>query len=331
MKRTSLWLAGAVICVTGAYARDASASPSYTAYDLLKSFNIITSGNATTSSETEGSVLIGGNLTSGNGGLDNKVGAGAITTNLAPFFGEVNVYGNAAGNWSVTAGDTVLIGGSNSATFANAGSVTAGAAFPISFADVQSSISTLEADLTSRGGTAVTPSSSNVATFTGAKNGGTDVFTISLADLQSVNAVSVDLGSGASEDSAIVNVTGAGAFSQNFNFIGGPDATHIIWNFEDATSLSISGYEGSILALDATVTNTSRINGTVAAASYIGTGELHSYSYTGNQPPQAPSPPSTPPTTVPEPAPLSLLATALLGLVTVRFSGSHRRIVPSPA
>ena len=294
-------------------AAPALADPSYTAYDLLNSFNVITSGDFTTSAETEGAVLVGGNLGPGTGGLDNKAGSAALSSNLSPYFGRVSVYGNASGAWTVTAGDNVMIGGSNTASFANAATVTPSSSFTISSSEVQQVLSNLSTTLAGQGGTAIAPSSGQL-TFVGAKTGGTDYFTISLAQLQSANSVGFDIGS----DSVVINVTGAGSFTQAFNFIGSPasNADNVIWNFEDATSLSISAYYGTILALDASVTNTSAIDGTVASASFNGNGELHSYPYTGNQPPV--TPPTPPVVPVPEPGTAGVFLAALLGLAGCR-------------
>lgn len=291
----------------------AFADPSYTAYDLLDSFNVITSGNFTTSAETEGAVLIGGDLGPGSGGVDNKTGSASITTNLAPYFGQVSVYGNAYGTWTTNAGDTVLIGGSSSASFANATTVTPSASFTISSTEVQQVLSNLSTSLAGQSGTSISPTSGQL-TFTGAKNGGTDYFTISLAQLQTASSVGFDIGT----DSVVINVTGTGSFTQGFNFIGSPasNADNVIWNFEGATSLAITTYYGTILALDASVTNTSYIDGTLASASFDGGGEVHSFPYTGNQPPV--TPPTPPVTPVPEPAAAAVFLTALLGLAGCR-------------
>jgi len=296
----------------------AFADPSYTAYDLLDSFNVITSGNFTTSSETEGNVLIGGNLTNGSGGVANKGGTAFISVNLSSYFSQVSIYGDAAGSWTTTAGNNVQIGGSNTASFANAGPVTANASFAISSTEVQQVLSNLSTSLAGQSGTSISPTSGQL-TFTGAKTGGTDYFTISLAQLQTASSVGFDIGT----DSVVINVTGTGSFTQDFNFIGSPMdiADNVIWNFEGATSLAITTYYGTILALNASVTNTSYIDGTLASASFDGSGEVHSFSYKGNQPPVTPPviPPVVPPVTpVPEPASAAVFLAALLGLAGCR-------------
>lgn len=77
----------------------------------------------------------------------------------------------------------------------------------------------------------------------------------------------------------IVNVFGK-SFAQggasNFNgneFIN----THVIWNFVDATSLSFKYWHGTVLAGNAAVTNSSPIEGTLYANSFVGGGELHDF------------------------------------------------------
>jgi choice-of-anchor A domain-containing protein len=92
-----------------------------------------------------------------------------------------------------------------------------------------------------------------------------------------------------SASTIIINVTGAAkyAFTQNFNFndvtIGAWDlANHVIWNFKGASSLSFSQWQGAVLAPDATVTNSSPIQGLLYAKNFNGNGELHDHPFLGN-------------------------------------------------
>jgi len=86
-------------------------------------------------------------------------------------------------------------------------------------------------------------------------------------------------------------VEGGGA---NNNYVGGNQS--VIWNFHDATSLSLKGFHGSVLAVNADVTNSSAIEGSIVAKNFTLNGEVHlgTFAGTGNF--------LTPPSGVPEPA-----------------------------
>ena len=107
----------------------------------------------------------------------------------------------------------------------------------------------------------------------------------------------------------IINVTGKNYVdTTNFN----ADAylnSHIIWNFQDATSLSFQNWHGTVLAGKAAVTNTSAMEGTLYAKSFAGNGELHDFGFAGNLPPA--------PAAVPEPASVALFLAGLIMLLMV--------------
>lgn len=86
------------------------------------------------------------------------------------------------------------------------------------------------------------------------------------------------------------------------------DASDIVWNFYNATTLAFgSEFGGSVLAPDAGVSDSSPIDGDLIAASFSGSGELHNYPFLGNLTFAAP-----------EPASLSLLGVGLVGLIAAR-------------
>jgi hypothetical protein len=81
-----------------------------------------------------------------------------------------------------------------------------------------------------------------------------------------------------------------------------------LWNFVDATELNLaSQFGGSILALNAAVTNSNNIEGTLAAKSLTQYGEIHS------QPTNF-----VPPAAVPVPAALPLFLSGLIGFFSLR-------------
>ncbi|WP_294541920.1 collagen-binding domain-containing protein [uncultured Rhodoblastus sp.] len=142
---------------------------------------------------------------------------------------------------------------------------------------------------------------------------GTAVFEITTAQFQSF--AGVEFANALSAKTIIVNVTGGGSINQNFNYVGSNTSyqnSHVIWNFEDATSLGIKTIHGAVLAEDATVTNNSPIEGLLYAKNFNGNGELHDYPFQGVLPTTA---------AAPEPATWALLG---LGFVGLGFAARRR-------
>jgi choice-of-anchor A domain-containing protein len=84
----------------------------------------------------------------------------------------------------------------------------------------------------------------------------------------------------------LINVAGTAASFQNMGFsFSGIDAAHVLFNFQDATSLTLGGigFLGSILAPKADVTfNNGNMTGTMIAKSVLGGGEFHLATFQGN-------------------------------------------------
>ena len=101
-----------------------------------------------------------------------------------------------------------------------------------------------------------------------------------------------------------VNLSGSGFTSSTYS--------NILWNFYEATTLNLAnGWKGNVLAIDADVKIANDIDGSLAAKSYDGRGQIHHYYWD-----------YTPPTTeVPETGTLALLLT---GLGLLGFSRRRR-------
>jgi len=84
----------------------------------------------------------------------------------------------------------------------------------------------------------------------------------------------------------LINVAGTSASFQNMGFsFSGIDAAHVLFNFQDATTLTLGGigFLGSILAPKADVNfNNGNMTGTMIAKSLTGNGEFHLATFQGD-------------------------------------------------
>ncbi len=120
---------------------------------------------------------------------------------------------------------------------------------------------------------------------------GTTFLNIAGSDLNNIQGITFNGQKPDATHLLVVNINAPGTFTWNsFNTggISGTNASYILYNFYNTTSLAISGnnaIEGTIFAPFANITkasNNSNIEGQVIAQSYIQTagGELHSYNFT---------------------------------------------------
>jgi choice-of-anchor A domain-containing protein len=314
--------------------------------DVLRTWNLVVLGDLTSSSEVEGRTFVGGNL---NGNSSNyqiqPIAASSTGTPGLTVVGDVNggaknlnngsgavVGGNVNSGLNLNgAAQTVLVGGTISNTNVNQNTVTAGLAssnpaFAQNLTQQKSLIETSMTGLSASMGTQTSNSQLSINGNTGTFNAqpdssGVAVFNISAADLDKIGEIKFNL-NGA--DTAIVNVTGS-SITLNDNFLGGTQnlGEHVIWNFPDATSLSLTtAWGGSVLAPKAAATTGNYIQGSAVFGSLVQNGEMHIGTYTGSY--QAPSDPGTPTTSgggtsggtaVPEPGMVGMFALALGGLL----------------
>lgn len=116
------------------------------------------------------------------------------------------------------------------------------------------------------------------------------VFNIAGSDLFSNNANwQLDFGNAAN---VVINVSGThlvnpGSVNLSGNGFTTNTYSNILWNFYEATTLNLAnGWKGNILALDADVKIANDIDGSLAAKSYDGRGQIHHY-YWDYTPPAA--------------------------------------------
>lgn len=331
-------MAGLTLLGASAMAGHASAQSYSAAAAILSQYNAIIYGTAYWAGDDNGAFVVGGQLnvtssigfnTSGNG---NAGLTGDPTVPVAGTYGIINVFGTTTGAGAFNIGSsgfTVnLAGASSPITFGIATVNTnygfGGATFDSAF---WTPLTTLSAQLAAQspgtnvlyrtGGTLTLPD-----TYT-TNAAGQAVFEISLDDLSVVNAVNLKPLAGTT---VVINVTGAGILSGNINFNGpesGTNVTNVIWNFEQATAITVPNWQGTVLAENAVITNASQWDGTIVALGLHKSGEIHQdeLSPTSLTSLSPPTPPDTTP--VPEPASAALFGAGLLGLAAFR-----RRFAP---
>jgi choice-of-anchor A domain-containing protein len=298
------------------FAAAASATP--TNGTLMSGFNVVTGGNFSSSADIEGPMLVGGNL-SGSG---TEMGLGTPLPGGLAGYGAINVVGNTAGaSYNANNLNVVVASPNQGATFSGASSVTYNASFPAPFNSIWQQLSQLSASLSllsSTPGSSLSNGSFNAGATTVNGVANVAVLDITAAQLEAVGNPTMNLGSA---QLLIINVdtkgTG-GSYSPagGTNFNGQGYAGNVLWNFYDASSLGFPvEFGGSVLAPGAAVTNSNPIDGTLVAASFAGTGELH-YKPLGATGQTLVS--SYGGAAVPEPGSLVLLITGLAGLRALR-------------
>ncbi len=314
---------------------------------LLQQFNLIDLGSLATSSEIEGRAFVAGDesgqlsnigfnngLTASSDGYATLTVNGSVNGNINVQTGNVAIGGNLNGaNLNGSSGTTSQVGGNlgnlniNGGTLqysgAETGNVNAnGGATVQQVANLSPGIAsstfdklnTLSSTLDGLQANSTVTLANNTATFNAVANAnGQAIFEVS-SSVFAANQFQFNL-NGAS--SAIINVDGGGSINADANFLGGAAqalAHELLWNFNSVSSLNVGAeFGGTILAIDAQVSNSASIDGTLVADGLTQSGELHSYDFLGTLPGGSGNP-----TNVPEPPTLAVLTVGLLGLIAVR-------------
>ncbi|MCB5190974.1 choice-of-anchor A family protein [Methylobacillus arboreus] len=320
----------------------ASAHAALDANQTFQQFNAVVFGNIDSTSHLHGRAWVGGNV---NGGeyvhrpLPSSDYAGLTVQgniNNARVLAQGAVIGGNLNNSSVNGGSTAVLGNANNGHLNGPGyvaGVTTGinfnggkldapnaqlqtnldAASSTNFYDVLSSTSY---NLSQLDNTSSVSLNGNKATFTAvADSTGLAVF-----NLSDIDALSIF---GAGEFDFILNGASTVIINSSLtdidisaNFLGGSAqriASQVIWNFYNAETVDLGRqFGGSILAVDAHLTNWADIEGNVYVQNLTQRGQIHQFGFTGDIPVVA----------VPEP---STYAMFLAGLGLLAF-GARRRV-----
>ena len=252
-----------------------------TALQILDQFNLVDFTNFSTNSDVEGRAVIGGNITSTNSSTYYINPTGNPPGEAASSFAALTVFGNIASSLNLDNSGTAYVGGSGGANINYNGGHAVTTSPPETMSAIQSTMDALETQLAgSTANSTVNSSDANNVMFNA--SGSTAVFTVTAAQLESWHGLSLNANSATS---IIINVTGGGDINltNGLNLNGGfsSNASNVIWNFENASTVETPGWYGTVLAVDATVSNSSAIDGTVVADAVNASGEIHNYSYAG--------------------------------------------------
>ncbi len=287
-------------------------------------FDVVTSGNFSSSSDVEGWTMVGGNVTgSWNGSLHQKTPATTPT---------VYVGGTLSGNLNLQYGSVRIAsaGDHSGATVNFNGGSGAGYIYDTSTDKVATDIQTVTSQLSSAHSGFDGLTANNTASITGStltfsatsyNAQGLAVFDVTTTELSGLSAI--QLGTvGSQVKGIIINVSSNGGtrttLSESANFNGWNTTTDAmtLWNFgSDVTSITANtAWQGSMIALGAQLSNQNDMNGGVYVQSLDASSEVHLPLYSG---PTVAS--------VPEP---STLALAGIGIAGALVMASRRRRSP---
>lgn len=277
--------------VFGAAALAAGVMVQVAGASAINDWNLIVKNKLTSSSEVEGRTMVG-----------QLSGTSNYGTKLLPTSNYLNVDslvvgsgGSGSSNYQVNSGRARLFGSKGSATF----NMNGGGALIQNDSNVGTMISNAWADVTNASAYCSSLSATNTVTLPSgqpagvvfnsiAGPGGVAVFSVNGNSLFQNNLVQqMDINMNGAT-TVVINVSGTNITYNGGNMVGGfniPNAAKIIWNFYQATTLSIDRhFFGAILAPNATLSNSTAIEGSVFADTFNQNGEVHLPNFNGNIP-----------------------------------------------
>ena len=240
--------------------------------DVADDYNVFVFGDYVDGVDVQGAVAAGGDVDMASFAINASApGGDAVVAGADLILDGGTVYGDAwyGGSQSVTS--TVTVTG---------GTLQQGS--PIDFVAAEATLQDLSVLLAGLTDTAAASVSAWGAISMSGSETDQNVFTVAGTDLASATSVSISAPAGSV---VVVNVTGSSITTGNFAItMSGVDETTILWNFWDATSLTLSsiGWEGSLLAPYADITfNNGNFDGNLIAASLTGSAEGHHFPWSG--------------------------------------------------
>jgi choice-of-anchor A domain-containing protein len=284
------------------------------ANDILDQFNAVVTNNFSTNSDVEGR-LVAGNINNGGSSTfyenpnsssapSSFRGVNALTIQNCPSCnvnngGGVNFVTSNHSSFNLNGGGTIA---QNNPSFAMSDFTT-----PLNA--LQTNLAGLTSNSTFNG------SDPNSLVFNVTPVDGTAVFDITGAQLGAGN-YNITFSNAASATTIVINVAGSFTEGGGENFNGNAFLNeHVIWNFEDATSVNVKSWHGSVLAGDASVTNSSPMEGFLYAKNFTGHGELHDFPFQGSVP-----------GAVPEPSTWAMMAIGFAGLGFLGVRGRRKAV-----
>jgi choice-of-anchor A domain-containing protein len=257
-------------------------------------YNAFIFGDFTSSgSDTEGRLAVGGNanLSGYSVGTSLPTTGGnslVVGNNLTFTNGQVNkgnaVYGASANTSNLGIPDGTLMQGS-----------------PIDFAAAQSQLTQLSGSLAGMVANGSFNDHYGTLQFVGTDTT-LNTFTVTAPSVNSANGIQINA---PANSTVVINIGGDNIFFDYFGIsIANTDKQHVLYNFYEATTLTIAGItvQGSVLAPLANVSFTNgNLEGTLIANSVSGNGEYHNHKFQGTLP-------------IPEPSGIALAALSLASL-----------------
>ena len=275
---------------------------------IANSFTEFSFGDSFRYGDSTGRVAVGGNATFNNFSIGSALSGGG---NALVVGGELE-----GSQTNINGGGNASYGSKSSGTnlYFNDGGMGIQQPSPISFSSAETYLKSLSTTLENTPATDNTVVQSGGVTLMGTSTT-LDVFNLSGAVLSAATGLTINVPSTAT---VVVNIDGTTVGMQNFGITlnNGLSESHVLYNFDQATSLTISGIqlEGSVLAPLANISfYGGQINGTMIGneinsnPNTYASGESHYDPFTGTLPDIS---------TVPEPTSMVMMLTAgALGVI----------------
>jgi len=249
------------------------------------------------SSDVTGRLAVGGNVTLTNYSVGSSYASHSSVVTLT-----------AGGNLLMTSGQingSVIVGGTALLTSATIGGQTTqnAGSLPVNFSYMENYLTNESTILTT---TAATGTASLIYGGISLKGNGTKApqfFSINAGDLASA-AYWGNITGVASGSTLVFNVSGSSISLPNVG-MSALNGYNVLFNFYNAQSISMSSFDGSVLAPYADITGSwGQIDGTVVAKSWNGTTEFHDLPFKD----------TTTPSPVPEPSTIVMLSSGMVCL-----------------